>query len=287
LEETAEVGRLATLPHISEIWVEGNPFVEMEAGYRVSCFEYFWKEGKTVLLDGTGPGFYERRYLSLGPAEQMSSSRSPSAASSPHVIAVNHGHYHTSSETTNILASTSISSPDKGHRKRSKHIVSLDTSLHGHSRSHLHFQTRSDYDNQGYAAPVELPEAATNEGNTSAAPHNNTSSPGYRHYGHRRSEHDSPAHHDSRGPLWNPDSYTSLAVGVSQGFAILSSTDIPRENSIASMLGSVSALPKDVVDTHTDTYRKKIEGLKRDTGDSWLKIYSQGQENSIMGLSSI
>jgi hypothetical protein len=45
------------------------------------------------------------------------------------------------------------------------------------------------------------------------------------------------------------------------------------------MLGSISGLPNGGVDTNSDTYRKKIEGLKKDTGDSWLKIYSQGQEN--------
>ena len=282
LEETAEVGRLATLPHISEIWVEGNPFVEIEAGYRVSCFDYFWKEGKTILLDGTMPGFYEKHYLTLRPAEQMSSSRPPSAASSPHVISVDHGHSNTS-ETADISSSTSISpfTPvDKGHRKRSKRIVNLDTSLHGHTRSHLHFQTRSEggYDNQAYAAPV-LPQVVINEGNTSAIAHHNTSPPEYRHHSRRRSEHDST---DDTRPLRKLDSHNSsdafnCSAGVNQGYAI---PDIPQANSIASMLGSISELPNGGVDTNSDTYRKKIEGLKKDTGDSWLKIYSQGQENS-------
>lgn len=281
LEETAEVGRLATLPHISEIWIEGNPFVEIEAGYRVSCFDYFWKEGKTILLDGTVPGFYEKHYLTLRPAEQMSSSRAPSATSSPHVIAVDHGHYSTS-ELADIPSSTSISpfTPvDKGHRKRSKRIVNLDTSLHGHTRSHLHFQTRSEgYDNQASAAPV-LPQIVINEENTSAIAHHNTS-PEYRDHSHRRSEHDSTG--DTPGPLLNLDSHTSsdafnYSAGVNQGCA---TPDIPQANSIASMLGSISGLPNGGVDTNSDTYRKKIEGLKKDTGDSWLKIYSQGQENS-------
>ena len=280
LEETAEVGRLATLPHISEIWIEGNPFVEIEAGYRVSCFDYFWKEGKTILLDGTVPGFYEKHYLTLRPPEQMSSSRLPSAASSPHVIAVDHGHSNTS-ETADISTST-IFSPfnpvDKAHRKKSKRIVNLDTSLHGHTRSHLHFQTRSEggYDSQSYTAPV-LPQAAMN---ASAVAHHNTSPPEYHHHSRRRSEHDSTD--DTPGPLWNLDSHTSLdafncSAGVNQGYAI---PDIPQANSIASILGSISKLPNGGVDTNSDTYRKKIEGLKKDTGDSWLKIYSQGQENS-------
>ena len=281
LEETAEVGRLATLPHISEIWVEGNPFVEIEAGYRVSCFDHFWKEGKTILLDGTVPGFYEKQYLTLRPAEQMSSSRPPSA-SLPHVIAVDHGHSN-ASETADISSSTSISpfTPvDKAHRKRSKRIVNLDTSFHGHARSHLHFQTRSEgsYDNQAYAAPV-LPQTAINEGNTSALAHN-TSPPEYRHHNRCRSEHNSTNSTD--GPLWNLDSHTSsnafnYSAGVNQGYAI---PDIPQANSITSMLSSIPGLPDGGVDTNSDTYRKKIEGLKNDTGDSWLKIYSQGQENS-------
>ena len=280
LDETAEVGRLATLPHISEIWVEGNPFVEIEAGYRVSCFDYFWKEGKTILLDGTVPGFYEKRYLTLRPAEQMSSSRLPSATSSPHVIAVDHNLSNTS-ETADISSGTSISpfTPvDKRHRKRSKRIVNLDTSLHGHARPHSHFQTRSEggYDNHhAYAAPV-LPQAAINEVNTSAIAHHNASPPGYRHH---RSEHDST--YDTPDSLWNLDMHTSSEVsncsaGVNQGYLI---PDIPQANSITSILGSISGLPNGGVDTNSDTYRKKIEGLKKDTGESWLKIYSQGQEN--------
>jgi Leucine-rich repeat (LRR) protein len=278
LEETAEVGRLATLPHISEIWVEGNPFVEIEAGYRVSCFDYFWKEGKTISLDGTVPGFYERHYLTLHPSDQMSSSRPPFATPSPHVIAVDHGHSNTS-ETVDISSSISISPfipVDKGHRKRSKRIVNLDTSLHGHTRSRLQFQTRSEdgYDTQAYGAPM-LPQIVISEGNTSAIALHNTSPPEYRHHSRRRSEHDETD--ETPGPLWNLDSSDALncSAGVNQSYA----TPDTKANSIASMLGSISELPNGGVDTNSDTYRKKIEGLKKDTGDSWLKIYSQGQEN--------
>ena len=285
LEETAEISRLATLPHISEIWVEGNPFVEMEAGYRVSCFDYFWKEGKTIFLDGKLPGFYEKHHLTLRPAEQMSSSRPPSAASLPNAITVDHSHYHTSSETTNVSFSTSTSSPlttiDKGHRKRSKRIVNLDTSLGDHSRSHLHFQMRSEgsYDDQARTEAI-LPESKSlNKGNVSAVADYEINPLGSHHHSRRRSEHDSP---DEHGPLWNLDSNASLSafnnypIGVNQSSAMLSA-NIPRSNNTDSVLSSVS--PSGVVDTKSDTYRKKIEGLKKDTGDSWLKIYSQGQEN--------
>ena len=88
VEETAEVGRLSILPNISAVWVEGNPLVELEEGYRVTCFDYFWKERKNILLDGSPPGFYEKRNLTVAPPEQMSSARQPSATYSTPVVAV-------------------------------------------------------------------------------------------------------------------------------------------------------------------------------------------------------
>ncbi|KAG6816978.1 hypothetical protein H0H87_001293 [Tephrocybe sp. NHM501043] len=94
VEESAEVGRLAVLPNISEVWIEGNPLVEIEEGYRVACFDYFWKEQKAITLDGTGPGYYERRSLTVPPPEQMTSSRPIATASSPPVVAVGHNHTH-------------------------------------------------------------------------------------------------------------------------------------------------------------------------------------------------
>jgi len=88
IEETAEIGRLSILPNISAVWVEGNPLVELEEGYRVTCFDYFWKERKNILLDGSPPGFYEKRNLTVAPPEQMSSARQPSANYSAPVITV-------------------------------------------------------------------------------------------------------------------------------------------------------------------------------------------------------
>ncbi|KAI6033126.1 hypothetical protein F5J12DRAFT_798867 [Pisolithus orientalis] len=48
IDESAEIGRLATLPNIAEVWIEGNPLTEIEDNYRVACFNLFHTEGKTV-----------------------------------------------------------------------------------------------------------------------------------------------------------------------------------------------------------------------------------------------
>ncbi|KAG8863331.1 hypothetical protein FRB96_008823 [Tulasnella sp. 330] len=60
LEESAEVGRMATLPGIAEVWVSGNPMTSREEDWRVQCFSFFVKEGKEIRLDDTVPGFMER-----------------------------------------------------------------------------------------------------------------------------------------------------------------------------------------------------------------------------------
>ncbi|KIO28090.1 hypothetical protein M407DRAFT_22720 [Tulasnella calospora MUT 4182] len=59
VEESAEVGRLATLPDVVEVWVGGNPLTTLEEDWRVNCFAFFSKERKNILLDGYAPGFLE------------------------------------------------------------------------------------------------------------------------------------------------------------------------------------------------------------------------------------
>ncbi len=50
--ESGEVGRLAPLPAIAEVWVKENPLVEELVDYRVDCFVEFAQEGRSVTLDG-------------------------------------------------------------------------------------------------------------------------------------------------------------------------------------------------------------------------------------------
>ncbi|KAK4700997.1 hypothetical protein P7C70_g5241, partial [Phenoliferia sp. Uapishka_3] len=71
LRESLEVSRLASLPVITEIYLDANPFARKieeggEEGWRVKCFSYFAAEGRqpdVIKIDGTGPGINERRAL--------------------------------------------------------------------------------------------------------------------------------------------------------------------------------------------------------------------------------
>ncbi|TKY86363.1 hypothetical protein EX895_004512 [Sporisorium graminicola] len=59
--EAGEVGRLAPLAGIAEVWVKENPLEEELLDYRVECFAEFAQEGRSVLLDGEAAGFFERQ----------------------------------------------------------------------------------------------------------------------------------------------------------------------------------------------------------------------------------
>ncbi|KAH9963854.1 hypothetical protein BC827DRAFT_1259828 [Russula dissimulans] len=151
LEESGEVGRLVLLPNIAEVSVEGNPFTEVEGDYRVKCFDFFWKEGKTILLDGTQAGFYEKMNLTSPPPEQMSSTRLMAKAHSPPVvpvgvaptaIAVPQSSSNGASPSSSPAFSPSSShqpSPHlsattaKARKKRTKRIVDLDADPGGNA----------------------------------------------------------------------------------------------------------------------------------------------------------
>lgn len=169
IDESGEIGRLATLPNITDVWVEGNPFAEMDESYRITCFDYFWKERKTISLDGTPPGFYEKRNLTVAPPEQMSSSRPLSTAYSPPVVAVGHNHPHfqanpsppalahdkyptpptSANPSPHLLPIGAVGVGGRARRKKVKRIVELDGdhSDGGSSRSTSHTRNRSDGSN--------------------------------------------------------------------------------------------------------------------------------------------
>ncbi|KAF9932319.1 hypothetical protein FBU30_008426 [Linnemannia zychae] len=63
LDEAAEVGRLAALPGIREIWAEKNPFCNSHPKYRLEILAVFKANGHDLLLDGTFASFNEKRLL--------------------------------------------------------------------------------------------------------------------------------------------------------------------------------------------------------------------------------
>ncbi|KAL4912028.1 hypothetical protein BDW62DRAFT_35767 [Aspergillus aurantiobrunneus] len=66
LSDPTEIARLTSLPEIREIWVTGNPFVKTHPNYRVVIFNLFRRTpgySEDIIIDGSGPGYTERKQL--------------------------------------------------------------------------------------------------------------------------------------------------------------------------------------------------------------------------------
>ncbi|KAF7321319.1 Leucine rich repeat domain protein [Mycena kentingensis (nom. inval.)] len=289
VDESAEVGRLATLPNITEVWIEGNPFVEIEEDYRVACFNYFSREGKTVTLDGAQPGFYERRSLVAPPPPQMSSSRPVSAAYSPPVVAVGAPLKEDSAESSHVSPNMA---PVKSRRKN-KRIVDLETGDPVQTSSHT--RMRSDGSSRGkgkgfadqtvhtsFAHFGALPE----EGDPEAAPlrvSTNNSEVGSPPRKSRHGRYQSEMLHFSESPSpprvaspTTPATATFKRTRNSATFSAKSSARRARVSaSVFEPVRSTSDGEEEVeeMEDGVEAYRRKIEGLKREMGDGWLKVF--------------
>lgn len=66
LADPTEMARLTGIPDIHEIWVVSNPFVKTHSNYRVTIFNLFRSTPgyvEDIVIDGSGPGYSERRQL--------------------------------------------------------------------------------------------------------------------------------------------------------------------------------------------------------------------------------
>ncbi|WFD00794.1 micrococcal nuclease [Malassezia yamatoensis] len=75
--DPAEIGRLAALPHISHVWIKGNPLCDVVDDVRVACFTFFAKEKKDIALDDELCGFFERRRVAEQVAKHVASTVQP------------------------------------------------------------------------------------------------------------------------------------------------------------------------------------------------------------------
>ena len=231
IDESAEVGRLATLPNIGEVWIEGNPLMEIEDSYRVACFDFFHKEGKTISLDGTAPTFYERRGLAPVVPEQMSSTRDLPIPSSPPVVPIgplkSKGNHCMSTEAG--ISCEAALSPTVGARSASQRIPGRQKKRRAKRIVDLNGDGEEVISPRG--RPIALPAIAALQMQRSSSTSPQRSSP-VSAGGHRRiySAFEPPEEEEEEGQV--------------------------REGEL---------------------YRARIEALRTDMGEGWLKVFSQSQ----------
>ncbi|KAI0268899.1 hypothetical protein BC834DRAFT_1026141 [Gloeopeniophorella convolvens] len=284
LEESAEVGRLAALPNIAEVWVEGNPLTELERDARVRCLDLFWREGRAIVLDGAPAGFYEKMALTPPPREQMRSTRPPPAAAhSPPIVPVGVGVGVASSGASSSsspafspapsshhpsprLAPSSAGAGAKQRKKRTKRIVDLDADG-GSAESSEHApapalpplpRTRSPL-----AAPAPLPaeeEDPTPRG-SAIAPRPPTK--------HRRSRTEY-----APGPEPEP---AAASLPAERTLSVAARRSAARARRAAASVFEAPGAEAEAEAKEGEAFRARIEALRAEMGDGWLKVFSQGQ----------
>jgi Leucine-rich repeat (LRR) protein len=309
IDDSAEIGRLAMLPHIADVWIEGNPFIEMEENYRITCFDYFWKEDKSVMLDGTAPGFYERRGLTVAPPEQMSSSRPISKAYSPPIVAVGGMKAQTSpSVPVDAVLAPGGSSPGSGtaspgpasvtgkeRRRKNKRIVDLNgegiepngSSPRMHTRTRSEGGARPKRQLKGDESPTLAPQIQVQLSTSSAEMQAGQaellatpSLPPVRPV--RRPRHN---RHQTEGLPSPTEEINASALPSTTDRPTLSSKSGARRSRVSASLyepatANADALAAESQTRDADAYRRRIEALRSDMGDGWLKVFNQSQMGS-------
>ncbi|KAI0045903.1 hypothetical protein FA95DRAFT_1560682 [Auriscalpium vulgare] len=297
LEESGEVGRLAPLPNVTEVWVDGNPFTELEDGFRVKCFDHFWREGKAILLDGTPAGYYEKMNLTTAPPEQMSSSRPLSSASSPPIVPV--GLAAVSSPSAGSASSSPAFAPSSSshnaspylapaanagrqRKRKPKRIVDLDGGSHSPSFSPPPPAppTRSPV-----AVHPALPAPAPEDEDADMTPRPSALRPpapappkARPHTKHRRSQTEAVF---SSSPEPEPEpALLPLPLRPAQdrqrSASLKWKSAARRARASASVFEAGAGSGADDL-KEADAFRARIEALRSDMGEGWLKVLSQSQ----------
>jgi Leucine-rich repeat (LRR) protein len=288
--DIGEVGRLATLPNLQGVWIDGNPFVQNNPDYRITCFNQFLKEGKTVALDGTQPTFMERRYLitPMVPEPQISPGiKPPENAPSPPVVAISAPTPPVKSpaiESTSNPPEVPVMQAPPRKKRPTKRLVDLDGTGEAHiedvpstpKRTH-----RRGVSEAGSGSSSHRPQSPLRPIGD-AAPLRKSS--------HKRGMTvDLSPSPPSRGP-----SSRSPTINQSSGFATISGNGtisrrrtklspamfLPTAEEPESSPGSPHSKDADlpgVGSPGADAFRAEIEALRASAPDNWLKVLSQKQ----------
>lgn len=249
LRESAEVGRLATLPHIREVWCESNPFegYEEREAWRIGLAVAFIEENqggdKEVVLDGQPWSWNEKRKIdqTLGAHGRHQRGRTTPAGSRPPST-----YAQTSVRSTApTLPSSTAASPapvrkPQPKKRRKQRIVDLD----GTAR-----QTLPD-DSGGSGS--ELEEASVK--------------------------------HSSLGTVLDPFPETDQAhPPQSQSLSKSAKPDRAkaRRARVSASVYEPAATAMAPPASNGEDFRQQMEALKMEVGESWLKVLARNQAGQL------
>lgn len=296
LYESAEVGRLAVLPLIKEIWVgSGNDFAGREDDWRISVMVTFAEEGKEdVVFDGYPPSWsetravqaevkrrgrrssrraghqHQHRHRAEATAALRSSASAPSTQShrgnGASLIGRTESVAGLTAERTSTdlptgsrsTPTTSRAPPTRQVKKRRQRIVDLDGTVRyqlGGSESEDGSTARSS-EEANRPSERTTRGSLTDEAGPGAAPVAGTSAPTPVKRSSRQARVAASTHEPSNGA-------TDVTVSYRRTESNDEGTAVERRPSAAS---------GDAGDLSGDALRARMEALKMEVGDSWLKV---------------
>lgn len=316
VEDPDEVGRLAVLPNIAEVFVAGNPMM-IDEQYRVRCFEHFAQEGKNILLDGSGPSFLEARNMrtTLPPATpelDALEARRRSSAPSPPVVAVGGAsplspqpRRSQDQRRTSILVNggappatpptydphAHLSSPSsvmsggskQAKKRKPKRMVDLDGSHTDGNRSDGSTPHPSD------SSPLGLQPKRTSKHRRGASESETTSKRGDGQllssvdiYAGADAEVAKPViavQRKSKAKKSRHGRYSTegnpAGEDVSDRLAAAANVDDADSRRPAPVLEVGEDGEAESGTSHADAYRARIDALRSEVGDNWLKVLTQ------------
>ena len=278
--DIGEVGRLATLPNLQGIWIEGNPFVEDNPDYRITCFNMFLKEGKHISIDGSLSTFMERRSL-IVPSHHESltqpGGRSPELAQSPPVVAVGSPQRSpalaASPKVTELSKEVTVVHTPSKRKRPIKRVVDIDGAMDVDEEPSTPRRAHRRGTSENVAAARTV--SPSREGAVEAI----VASP-------RRSSHarGMTTHEAGQSPTAKSPRVRSPTMNYAtiSGNGSMSRRRSKLSPAMFSATAEESIDTNDVVDLSTsptakgaEAFRAEIEALRASAPDNWLKVLSQ------------
>lgn len=260
LTDPTELARLTGIPELKEIWVAGNPFTKTHINYRVTILNLFRKTpGFTddIIIDGSGPGYNERRQLvervperenvpvvkpppSLPPAVDITKPAIIYGAPTEPSIQRN--------ERPNTTTSETYTSSSRRRRTPKRRIVDLSTS---------ESSTIKQMPGVSFTAEEATSAAAGSDSGYGVSPDTqpSTTMPEYAPPPPQRASS-------------QPDALPRLDTSTTPQLR-------PAERPLDSSTVTLPALDTQDWSVSGEIYRKKIEALRNEVGNGWLSVLNE------------
>lgn len=263
LADPTELARLTGIPNFHELWVADNPFTKTHGGYRVTIFNLFRNTPgylDDIVIDGTGPGYSERRHLEDRVAEPTGA---PVVRSWPVDSQV---------ALAGVSDLAAPVSPDEKRSSESRPPCSpISTSVKDESSGSIYqLRTRSHRRRKGprrrivelSRSDIPSPSREPSSGSGTHEELHTLPSPAQ-----------TAVHVDDLAPASVPE------PGPAEHLLPRIDTTIPapsiQAQLVSPLVRDISAPPQDW-DVSSDVYRKKIEALRSEVGNGWLSVLSEG-----------